>query len=269
MYLQGFSCVYDSPAQPAAPRPKEWVNVYVAVAWHPNANDVWAIWNVRESQGGRASAEKAVLADCRNVMGEGCTIAASGMNGSIAIARHPGGSHVWGWGEAASAAKNDVLTQCTTKIACTIAHVFTAKPWVEYTDVAGFNEMKRYRPSGREIRRRYGAAVLPGSDNPLWIDKVWTSSGHATEVEAQQAARDKCIADSDGQCKSMISNTGGVIAIYREDNLNIGLINERNANAARRAVRKLCDQDGVKCTVVDLIDVNRPGFKIVDAAASK
>lgn len=127
--------------------------------------------------------------------------------------------------------------------------------------------MERYRPSGRNIKGRCGTAVLPGSDNPLWIDKVWTSSGHSTAEEAQQTARDKCIADSAGQCKSMITNTGGVIAIYREENLNIGLVNERNADAARRAVRERCEQDGVKCTVVDLIDVKRPGFKIVDAAA--
>lgn len=210
-----------------------------------------------------------MVSDCRKVMGEGCTVAVSGVNGSVAIARNPGGNHFYGWGETVSAAKKDVLTQCVTKLACTITHVFTAKPWIEYTDVAGFNELERYRPSGRNIKGRFGTAVLSGSDNSLWIDKVWTSSGHSTAEESQQAARDKCIADSAGQCKSMLTNTDGFIAIYRDEKLNVGLINERNADAARRAVRKLCEDDEVKCTVVDLIDVKRPGFKIVDAAGQR
>lgn len=136
MHLEGFSCVYDSASgQPTAPRPKEWVDVHVAVAWHPNANDVWAIWNILESQGGRASAEKAVLADCLQAMGEGCTVAVSGVNGSVAIARNPSGDHFYGWGKTVNAAKNEVLTQCATRLACTIMRVFTAKPWIEYTDV--------------------------------------------------------------------------------------------------------------------------------------
>ena len=268
MHSQGFSCVYDAPAgQPRAPRPQEWVDVHVAVAWHPNANDVWAIWNVRESQGGQATAEDTVLSDCRKVMGDGCTLATSVINGSIAIAHHPSGVHVYGWGRTPDAAKMDALAQCTNKLTCTIAHVFTAKPWLEYTDVPGFNELKRYRPSGRDIKRRFGAAVLPQSDSPLWIDKVWASSGHTTEIEAQKAARDKCVADSAALCKSMITNQDGVIAIYRDENLATGMVNERNADAARGAVRKVCAQDRVKCTLVELVDVKKPGFKIIDTAA--
>ena len=269
MHLEGFACVYDAPAQPSAPRPQEWVNVYVAVAWHHNASDVWAIWNVRDLQGGLEAAKEAVLSDCRKVMGEGCTIAQSSTNSSISIARRPNGFLVTGWGETPGAAKSNVLAYCTSKVMCTITHVFTAKPWVEYTDVPGFDEMKRYRPSGRNIKARFGAAVLSESDNPLWTNKVWTSAGHTTEAEAYQAARNKCIADSAGQCEAWTANMDGVIAIYRDENLKIDLINERNTKAASQAVRKKCEQNKVKCTLVDLIDVKRAGFKIVDPAATK
>lgn len=268
MHMQGFACVYDAPAgQPPTPRLQEWVDVHVAVAWHPDANDVWAIWNVRERQGGKAAAEEGVLSDCRKVMGDGCTIATSVLNGTIAIARHPNGYNTYGWGATADAAKGDATNRCSKRITCTIVHVFTAKPWLEFTDAAGFNELKRYQPDRRSVKARFGAATHAQSNDPLWIDKVWASSGHATEREAQKAARDKCTADSAAACKTMITNKDGVMAIYRDESLNIGMVNGRNADAARDAVRKACAQYRVKCTSAELIDVKRAGLRIIDVAA--
>ena len=266
MHLEGFSCVYDAPAQSSAPRPQEWVNVNVSVAWHPDANDVWAIWNVRESQGGKEAAEDDVLSYCRKAMGDGCSIATSVINGSIAIARQPSGFSAYSWGATPDDAKREALNGCSLRITCTIEHVFTAKPWLEYTDVLGFDELKRYRPKTRDVDASYGVAVLPGSDDPAWIDKVWIGSGYETELAAQTAVSEKCKSDSAAQCKTMITNKHGVIAIYRDEHLNIGLESERNAKAARLAVRKICDQDRVKCTIIEIVDIKQPGFKVIDAA---
>lgn len=268
MHLEGYSCVYDAPAgQSRAPRTKEWIDVHVAVAWHPNANDVWAIWNVRESQGGQAAAEEAVLSDCRKAMGDGCTIAGSGINSSVAIARHPNGFSAAARGKTSDEAKAEVVNFCSKRVTCPVVHVFTAKPWVEYTDEPGFDELKRYRPNSRSVIARFGAATVAQSNDPLWADKVWASSGHATETEAQDAARNQCAADSSAPCTTMITNKDGVIAVYRDENLQIGMVNERNAGAARDAVRKACAQDRVKCALVELIDVKRPGSKIIAVAA--
>ena len=245
------------------PRPKGWVDVYVSVAWHPDANDVWAIWNVRESQGGQAAADDAVLSDCRKAMGDGCSIANSGINTSIAIARDNSGFTAYGAGATHDAAKNQVLNDCSLRnTTCTVEHVFTAKPWLEYTDVAGFDELKQYRPNGRVIEARHGVAILSGNDGR----KVWIGSGYETVSAAQAAVIGKCQAESAGLCNEMLVNRNGSIAIYHDENLNIGLVNGRNANDVRLAVRKICDQDRVKCTIIEIVNVKQPGFKVIDAA---
>jgi hypothetical protein len=268
MHQEGYACVYDAPAgQPPAPRPQAWVDVHVAVAWHPSANDVWAIWNVRESQGGQAAAEEAVLSDCRKVMGEGCTVPPSVINGTIAIARSPSGLLFYGWGTTPDIAQKSARDSCSSTLACAVAHIFTAKPWIEYTDAPGFNQLKHYRPKSHSIKGRFGTAIMADTDDPRWSAAIWISAVHATSIEAQNAAADKCDADSGTQCKAHVLNMDGVIAIFQDDRGDVGILNEQDDNTARAAVRERCARDRVKCTVMQLVDVKRPGLFIFNPAA--
>lgn len=258
-------CNALTPAQ-QGPRPTESVNVHVSVAWHPDANDVWAIWNVRESQGGQTFAERAVLADCRKIMGDGCSIINGGINGSVAIGRDPRGFIFSGWGATAETAKIKLIDGCAAEFPCKLLHVFTAKPWVEYTDVPGFDELKRYRPNSRGVRGRWGAVVMTAVENARWGRTAWVSSGHSTAADAQKTAQDKCSADVGSRCPFFTLNKDGAMAVYWDERGNVNALDERTNNDANRAVRTRCKRSGDKCDVVKLFDAKKPGLEIVDRA---
>ena len=263
---QGFSCVYDAPS--GQPRPKESVNVHVAVAWHPDANDVWAIWNVRDSQGGDAAAKRAVLSDCQQIMGEGCTIANGGRNSSVAIGRSRRGFLSAAWGENAATAKKALADSCTAATPCTVLHVFTAKPWVEYSDVPGFDELKRYRPNPRSVKARFGAVATAEVNDPRWGHTAWVSSGHTNVDAAIKAAQDKCTKDIGTFCESYTAVSDGVMAVHWDESGNLRMRVGKNVDDARRSVRAACKRDGVKCDVVELIDAKQPGLTVLNPTTS-
>ena len=101
----------SEPGPPARQYTYFWVSNYVAVAWHPNASDVWAIWNAQSEE----QAKEGALRLCTVAMSDGCTIAKAASNTSIAIARAPDGTLWSGWGETPRKAKNDVLASCKKK----------------------------------------------------------------------------------------------------------------------------------------------------------
>ena len=53
------------------------VDSYSALAWHPDANDYWAIWDSNTSE---AFAKERALDYCNKAMKKGCTVAVSGKN---------------------------------------------------------------------------------------------------------------------------------------------------------------------------------------------
>lgn len=263
---QGFSCVYDAPF--GQPRPKESVNVHVAVAWHPDANDVWAIWNVRDSQGGDAAAKRAVLSDCGQIMGEGCTIANAGRNSSVAIGRNRRDFLFAAWGENSVTAKKTLIDNCTETPPCTVLHVFNAKPWVEYSDVPGFDELKRFRPNPRSVKARFGAVAMAEADNPRWARTAWVSSGHTSLQAAIKAALDKCNVDIGIFCESYTTVRDGVVAVYWDESGNLRMRSGPNMDDVRRGVRTVCKRDRVKCDVAELIDIKQPGLAVLNPTTS-
>lgn len=124
----------DEPQQSGPPAQRinsYWASNYVAVAWHPDASDVWAIWNAHSAE----EAKEGALRLCTVAMSKGCTIANAGSNSSIAIARGSDGTLWSGWGETPRKAKMDVLASCKKQVArCTYERTFTGKP---YRDAAG------------------------------------------------------------------------------------------------------------------------------------
>lgn len=59
------------------------VDSYSALAWHPDANDYWAIWDSNTSED---FAKERALEYCNKAMKTGCTVAVSGKNLGMAIA---------------------------------------------------------------------------------------------------------------------------------------------------------------------------------------
>jgi Domain of unknown function (DUF4189) len=114
------------PSKPIVPT--MYANSYIAVAWHPKSTDVWATWNQRSAE----KSQQVALAACTQIMGAGCTIAVSGYNVSVAIARDKSNSLWYGWENNPENARNKVLKACKDKNEdCKIVHVFTAEPLLQ------------------------------------------------------------------------------------------------------------------------------------------
>jgi len=88
------------------------VDSYSALAWHPGANDYWAIWDSNTSE---AFAKERALEYCNKAMGKGCTVAVSGKNLGMAIAMVDGMITEVASDVDADTAMMAVMRQCETK----------------------------------------------------------------------------------------------------------------------------------------------------------
>ena len=128
-----------------------WADNYVAVAWHPDASDVWAIWNAHSAE----EAKEGALRLCAVAMNEGCTIASAGSNSSIAIARASDGTLWSGWGETPRKAKNDVLASCKKQgVRCAYERTFTGKPYRDAAGTMPLVKLEYYAPPFEALLRK-------------------------------------------------------------------------------------------------------------------
>ena len=88
------------------------VDTYSVVAWHPNANDIWAVWENKDSL---AKARERVLNACNQTMGGGCEIAAAGKNLAVSMATVDGVVTEVAWDEDETLALMGVMKKCETK----------------------------------------------------------------------------------------------------------------------------------------------------------
>lgn len=145
-----------APLRPAEPPP----DAYVAVAWHADAADVWAVWNERSD----AVAKRIVLEACNRVMGGGCTIAQAGRNSAVAIARGDDGVLHSAWGATPEEARAQMLDYCAKKsLKCEVAHLFNAIPPRNDSILAQFGQVfnpnRNYLPDKAVARTARGQQV--------------------------------------------------------------------------------------------------------------
>ncbi|MBK8185041.1 MAG: DUF4189 domain-containing protein [Candidatus Competibacteraceae bacterium] len=88
------------------------VDSYSALAWHPDANDYWAIWDSNTSE---AFAKERALEYCNKAMKKGCTVAVSGKNMAMGIAMVDGMITEIAWDVDADIALIAVMKKCEAK----------------------------------------------------------------------------------------------------------------------------------------------------------
>lgn len=257
------------PQKPAIARTQAWVNVSAAVALHPNANDFWAVWDVRGEQGGVDGAKQIVLNSCAKVMGEGCFIAAGAENASIGVAKDVRG-FLWAkYGETQEIAQSKVMAECQKSTGdCSYVRTITASPWREFTDVAGIDSLKRYNPNSRTVHGPYASIATTVSRAAPWDTKAWVSSGHLTEPEASKAAKERCQSDSQAQCTIGLLSMDGFIFAYRSLEGEIGLAVTRDIGNAKREMMENCKAHITKCTVLKIIDAKQSALVVLDSRIS-
>ena len=262
MEAQGDAPSYDNgyaaPASSGPPRP---AYGFVAVAWHSDATDVWATWN-------RSTEEEAttvVLAACRRTMGEGCTIALSAWNSTIAVAKAPDGGLKVGWGAEPKEAAERAMEDCSRYLAgCSIKHRFTAKPWSVAAD---------YLPHDVS-RLSYAMIGWPKSrPAPIWFNKVWIATGQGGYERSSTLLLERCKKDTGVDCQiahiamaDSGTKSGGMIGSYYNPKRGTMWFASASPRDAKAAMERDCRADGLTCESLTTYDVFTPRLQTLDQA---
>jgi hypothetical protein len=282
--------IQDYEASQQGPkRPIIWVDVYSAVAWHPDVADVWAVWNVRNEQGSGNGAEQYAMNACTRDMGEGCLLAGSAVGGTIAVARNPKGTVFAAFGQSAGKAKSEVMALCASKNEeCTYLKSFTSKSWKEYADSNSnerYDRMKIYSPPAAKrgaIKRNaaplaatsiagkgnIGAAAFSHGVKP-WSEKVWLSGGHANVEDAKKAALERCRSESGAWCYVFVTSTNGYIQVGMDNNGVVRANEAPTVQAAELDAAKKCGEAKVQCRMTVRFDATTSGTMTYDIASGK
>lgn len=246
-------CVRDessnAPAEPAAAH-----NSYAAIAWHPDAADIWVDGNY---SGGENIAEREVVAACNSVMGGGCSLAGDWGNSSMAIIRDRNGSFYRGWAGEGGAERRRVLAECSAKqlLPCEI--------------FATIRSSTNRRSPGPSARKFYAvSAWVVGSDG--YDHKLYIASGQRSADAATAAAIKACRDATSRPCESTALTGNGFIQAYRMDGNRDSATVETSAKRAQEAARVNCKkQKGTSCELQALFDSRKPGLFVHDFAKAK
>jgi hypothetical protein len=232
------------------PRP----DPYSAIAFHPDANDVWVAAMYPDA----FSAKTAARDRCSEVMGEGCETTWQG-KGYLGAARGPNGFIYW-TGDGSKAEVKKYLDKWCAQISplgCTPLGIY-------HSDSEFRRNRSRTGPNIRDpkdlqmIKKRY-AAVSHMADGS-YDRKSWIATGYATQKEAENVALSICqIRSKESKKCSVGSSTGnGVIAAYSDGKIDAFLV-EQSEVRARQAVAAQCKKQGITCKVHSVYDARTTG----------
>jgi len=236
----------DRRAPPPAP-----THSFAAIAWHPDANDVWMDGNYLSSGGAQAGALQA----CAQVMGEGCEASGEWSNSTMSVIRNRQGGFTVGWTGEGGRDRRRVLEECTAKqiLACEVFKTFDSR-------------RDHYSP-GPGVRVSHAVAVwvdgTEGNDRKLYI-----ASGYGSTDEAASLALAACqSANPQHPCKEAARTSGGFIQTGTSDGNRDFSTVEMSASRARAAAQRLCARhEGVNCKVQSVYDSRRRGQFVHDFA---
>lgn len=214
---------------------------YGAVAWHPDADDVWMAgnWN------GAGPAEGEALAACNRDMGGGCSSIGEWHNSSMTIIRNSQGILSNGWNGQGGAGRKRALADCAARqiLPCEVLHSFSA-------------DKRSYNPAPT-ARMSYASGAWGTGEH--YDGRIYVSSGHRNAIAANEAALAACAAaTASTTCRIAVGVGNGVIQPFLLDSANNVLV-ERTAKRAAKAVTTDCKRRKAKCTVQQSYDSRTPG----------
>ncbi|HVK96104.1 MAG TPA: DUF4189 domain-containing protein [Noviherbaspirillum sp.] len=241
-------CVRDGPA----PAPQAPVSSYAAIAWHPDAADVWVDGNYT----GPNAAQQGALEMCNQVMGGGCTSTGEWSNSSMTVIRDRGGDFHNGWNGEGRAGRRQALAECSAKqlLPCEV--------------FATIRSSTSRRSPGASVRKFYAASAwvdgTEGNDNKLYVE-----SGYRSADSAIAAAIKSC---SDATSRPCVNNTwtgNGFIQAYSVDAGDSATV-ETSAKRAQEAARLNCKKlKSTTCELQALFDSRKPGLFVHDFTKTK
>lgn len=225
----------------------------VAVAYHPDANDIW----VAAQYPTKASARIAAMDPCGAAMGQGCEWTWQG-RGVLVVARGADGQILWATHGKKSEALKMLADQCKLyELGCTQIGTF------KHDDE--FRGRNRTAPDNvrmpkdmQNLRKRYAAAAwITGNGQS---NKFWVASGRSTRKEAQDDAVALCqIQSNENPNCAVVASTGDGVMLSFNKGASQSVIVEQSEARARQAVAQQCRREQLACTVHAVFDARQDG----------
>jgi hypothetical protein len=217
-----------APEQQQQPQQRqvEWIDSYASVVAHPDANDVWAVWNVTASQGGFDGANEIAMTACKAAMGDGCKVMDNARNGSVVVMRAHDGYFFASYGESFTQAEVNTYKLCRTNFfSCTNFRTITATPW-KNDGFAGLHTPQLFDPAknaGGVPRNTHGAVALAKNAGAMAVAKAWMSGGNTTRASAKAIVLKACEDDIvkagiTGKCEVELIAANQTIIIATDEN---------------------------------------------------
>lgn len=248
-------CVRDDSGAAPAPPPAP-VNSYAAIAWHPDAADIWVDGNYLHSA---SVAESESLAACNRVMGGGCSSGGSWWNSSMTIIRDKAGYFYKAWAGEGGAERQQTLAECSSKqlLPCEV--------------FATIRSSTNRRSPGASARKSFAASAwVTGSVSDGYDGKLYVASGYRTADEATAAAIKACADATSRTCESNALTGNGFIQAYQVNGSGDSATVETSAKRAKEAAQANCKkQKSTACDLQAQFDSRRPGLFVHDFNAAK
>jgi hypothetical protein len=267
-YQQQDQETYDAASQARQRASENWVTSTMAVAYHVDANDVWAIWDSRESE---ADTSRLAIAACNKVMGNGCQEAIRSSGGSVAIALDQSGWLAWQWAENFSDAKRELEEYCATSgLQCRILHEWSTNHWQESADGPRENRQKQHSPMAAPgLIKQHAMIAWPEKGfAPEWFGKTWLLTGGVGFEASKKKLLERCEAQTKVTCITSQTQSDGVILQYRAGAGSIYWANADSELAVRKRMAHHCAELDLPCSVVEYFDAGTPRFAVIDGEAA-
>lgn len=232
--------------------PQRWVSV----VRHPAATDVFAVSRAETS----GEAEQKALDLCYSMMGDGCEIAATYGDGSVAVVVDVYGYFWAGLGPNSGSARKAALNACYGSGSGPCEHFKTFKS-KEKLKTPGYPP-NVYVPAESETLRKQSAYIVSAS--PVQIGSaskfpVSVVTGQPSLSAAETAAMSLCKRNGGVNCQIWQPGYGGIIAIYRMRSGKFMGYNARNETALVKGIDAYCKaQNDAPCEILNRFSVGSP-----------
>lgn len=250
----------------SGPVPHRWVEALAATAVHPDAKDVWAVWDAR---GSMDQAYQLALDACAREMGSGCAKGAAVAGGSIAVARDDYGM-VWTmYGETPEKAGEAVRAECTKQnLQCRVQRTITTRHWEEVATSYIFERTQTRFPARRDVVGRVAAIAWPkqAPANGNLAPRTWLVSGIEGSAPAFQRVLANCRRDTGVECTVARHVVGAHLVAFRNSRGVVSWVGARERGDANTVVQRFCALQGESCKIVAVYDANRPVEQVINEA---
>lgn len=248
-------CVRDDSGGPPAPSQGP-SNSYAALAWHPDATDVWVDGNYANSA---SVGERGALEACEQAMGGGCSSAGSWSNSSMTIIRDKEGDFYKGWAGEGGAERQQVMAECSAK---------QLLPCETFATIR--SSTNKRSPRGDPRKYFVVSAWVKGGAADGYNSKLYVAGGYRSREAATAAAIKACSDATSRPCETNALSGNGFIQAYRMNGSEDSATSENSASRAKQAAQANCKKlKGVTCELQALFDSRKPGLFVHDFAAGK